>query len=182
VLETFARILRVDLARFDQLARAAPPGAGGVVLLPYLDGERTPNMPDATGTLSGLRSDVTPEQLARAAVEGVVCGLLDAFDALRISGTRLRSNGGIVLVGGGSRSQTFPRVLADLTGLPVTVISGEPAATGACVQAAATLQQAAPDEVASAWGVGRGRVVEPEGNVDRRAIRSTYGELRDRYT
>jgi xylulokinase len=182
VLETFARILRVELTRLDQLARAAPPGAGGVVLLPYLDGERTPNLPDATGTLSGLRSDVTSAQLARAAVEGVVCGLLDAFDALRISGTPVRPNDGIALMGGGSRSQAFPRVLADLAGLPVTVVSGEPAATGACVQAASTLHQAAPDEVAKAWGVGKGRVVEPNGDVDRRAIRSAYGEVRDRYT
>jgi sugar (pentulose or hexulose) kinase len=94
----------------------------------------------------------------------------------------VRPNDGIALMGGGSRSQAFPRVLADLAGLPVTVVSGEPAATGACVQAASTLHQAAPDEVAKAWGVGKGRVVEPNGDVDRRAIRSAYGEVRDRYT
>ena len=111
-----------------------------------------------------------------------MCGLLDAFDALRVSGTRLRGENGIVLIGGGSRSHTFQRVLADLSGLPVTVVTGEPAATGACVQAASTLQQAAPQEVARAWGVGQGRVVEPDANVNRRAIRSAYGEVRDRYT
>ena len=59
-----------------------PPGAGGLTLLPYLDGERTPDRPSATGVLSGMRSDVSREQLARAAVEGVVCGLLDGLDAL----------------------------------------------------------------------------------------------------
>lgn len=181
VPETLARILQVDRAQLDELALAASPGAGGVVLLPYLDGERTPNMPDATGMLSGLGSDVTHEQLARAAVEGVVCGLLDAFDALRVSGTRLHSEGGIVLLGGGSRSPAFQRVLADVSGSPVIVMSGEPAATGACVQAAATLHQTAPEEVASAWGLGKGRVLEPDENVDGRAIRSAYGELRDRY-
>jgi xylulokinase len=76
VTDTVARLLGVDAAGFDRLAQAAPPGAGGLVLVPHLDGERTPNRPSATGTLSGLRTDATPAQLARAAVEGVVCNLL----------------------------------------------------------------------------------------------------------
>jgi xylulokinase len=182
VLGAFARLLQVDLGGFDQLALAAPPGAGGLVLLPYLDGERTPNLPEATGTLSGVRSDVTPEQLARAAVEGVACGLLDAFDALLVSGTRVRGDEGIVLMGGGSRSHALQRVLADLTGWPVTTAAGEPAATGACVQAASALHQVAPETVAKAWGLGDGRVVEPDEHVDGRAIRSAYGAVRDHYS
>jgi xylulokinase len=182
VVKAFARLLQVDLTQFDQLALAAPPGAGGVVLLPYLDGERTPNLPDATGTLTGLRSDVTAEHLARATVEGVVCGLLDALDALRVSGTRLRGNGGIVLLGGGARSHAFQRVLADLARRPVIVPLGEPVATGACVQAASTLHQTPPEEVAAAWGVGKGHVVEPDENVDARAIRAAYAEARVRET
>ena len=83
VTDTMARLLGRSRDDLEQLALACPPGAGGVVLLPYLDGERTPNLPDATGTLAGLRTDTEPAQLARAAYEGVVCGLLDAFDALR---------------------------------------------------------------------------------------------------
>ena len=75
-------MLAVDHATFDDLALTAPPGAGGLTLLPYLDGERTPDRPEATGVLAGMRSDVSREQLARAAVEGVVCGLLDGLDAL----------------------------------------------------------------------------------------------------
>ncbi len=59
-----------------------PPGADGMVLVPHFDGERTPNRPDATGVLAGLRSDVTPAQMARAAVEGVVCNLLEAAERL----------------------------------------------------------------------------------------------------
>ena len=61
------------------------------MLLPYFDGERTPNLPDATGTLAGLRTDTEPAQLARAAYEGVVCGLLDAFDALGDAGVADRA-------------------------------------------------------------------------------------------
>jgi xylulokinase len=180
VVEAFARILQADLNRFDQLALSGPPGAGGVVLLPYLDGERTPNLPDATGTLSGVRSDVTAEQLARAAVEGVVCGLLDALDALRVSGVSLRGAERIVLLGGGSRSHAFQRVLADLARCPVIVPRGEPVATGACVQAAAVLHQTPLEEVASAWEAGKGHVVEPNEDVDARAIRAAYAEVRDR--
>ena len=82
VTDAVAGLLGVDHAGLDELALAAPPGAGGLTLLPYLDGERTPDRPAATGVLAGLRSDVTREQLARAAVEGVVCGLLDGLDAL----------------------------------------------------------------------------------------------------
>jgi xylulokinase len=182
VVEAFARLLRVDTAEFDQLALAAPPGADGLVLLPYLDGERTPNLPEATGTLTGLRSDVTAEQLARAAVEGVVCGLLDALDALRVSGTRLRTDDAIVLLGGGARSHAFQRVLADLARSPVMVPRGEPVATGACVQAAATLHQVPPEDVAAAWDVGKGHVVEPSDDVDARAIRAAYAEVRARET
>jgi xylulokinase len=181
VIDTFARLLQVDLARFDQLALAGEPGAGGLVLLPYLDGERTPNLPDATGTIGGLRADVTPEQIARAAVEGVVCGLLDALEALRVGGVPVRPADGIVLLGGGARLHAFQSVVADLARAPVIVPRDEPVATGACVQAAAVLQQVPPDEVASAWDLGKGYPVEPDEDVDSRAVRAEYAELRDRY-
>ncbi len=80
VLDAVRRLLGVDHAEFDRLALAAE--FGGPVMLPYLDGERTPNRPEATGVISGIRSDVTREQLARAAVDGVACGLLDGLDAV----------------------------------------------------------------------------------------------------
>jgi xylulokinase len=180
VIDAFARLLRVDVQQFDQLARAGTPGAGGLVLLPYLDGERTPNLPDAAGTLTGLRSDVTAEQLARAAVEGVVCGLLDALDALRISGTPVHRDDAIVLMGGGGRLRSFQRVLADLARRPVIVPFGEVVATGACVQAASTLHQSRPEEVAASWDLGKARFVEPGDEIDARAIRAAYAEVRDR--
>jgi hypothetical protein len=63
----------------------------------------------------------------------------------------------------------------------VIVPRGEPVATGACVQAAAVLQQAAPDEVARAWDLGKGYPVEPGEDIDSRAVRAAYAELRDRY-
>ena len=76
VLDTTARLLGVGVARFTELALSAPPGAGGLVFVPYLDGERTPDLPGAAGSLSGARhGNLTPACVARAAVEGVLCGL-----------------------------------------------------------------------------------------------------------
>ncbi len=179
VTDAAARLLGVDHAGFDALALSGAPGAGGLVLLPYLDGERTPNRPAATGLLTGLRSDVTREQLARAAMEGVVCGLLDGLDALQAAG--VDTGGRLVLVGGGSRSAAYPRVLSDLAGRAVTVAAGaEHVAAGACVQAAAVLHGRPPEEVAVAWGLGRGPVVEPgPGAAAGPEVRAAYGACRD---
>jgi xylulokinase len=173
VTDAVARLLGVDHAGLDALALAATPGAGGLVLLPYLDGERTPNLPDATGTLAGLRSDVTREQLARAAVEGVACGLLDGLAALTAAG--VPTGGRVLLAGGGARSAAYRRVLADLLQRPVTVVDEpEQVALGACVQAAAVLGGCAPTEVAGEWGAGAGTELEPDPSVDAVAIRAAY--------
>src|SRR3954469_22373270 len=122
VTDAVARLLGVDHEQFDALALAAAPGAGGLTMLPYFDGERTPNRPKATGHLEGLRSDVTREQIAHAAVEGVVCGLLDGLDALQAAtGTPQR----VIMIGGGARSSAYRRVLADLCDLPIVVADGD---------------------------------------------------------
>lgn len=175
VTDAVAALLGVDTAGLDALALAAGAGSGGVVLVPYFDGERTPNRPGATGSMFGLRSDVSREQVARAAIEGVVCGLLDGFDSLAAAG--VETSGRVVLVGGGARSVAYRRVLADLLGRPVVVPdAAEHAATGACVQAAAVLHGRRPEEVATAWNLGAGAVVEPRA-VDRESIRAAYREL-----
>ena len=87
VLDVTARLLGVDHAGLSDLALSAPPGADGVVLVPYLQGERTPDRPDATGSFLGLTlAGTTPANLARAAVEGLWCGLADGLAALRAQG------------------------------------------------------------------------------------------------
>jgi xylulokinase len=165
VTDAVARLLGVDHDRLDALALDAPPGARGLVLVPYLDGERTPDLPDATGRLHGIRSDVSREQLARAAFEGVVCGLLHGFDALRAAG--VAADGRVFLVGGGAKSAAYQRVVVDLLQRPAIVVdTAEPVALGACVQAAAVLHRSTPEEVAAAWGLGAGRVVDPDPAVD----------------
>jgi xylulokinase len=182
VTDVIARAIRADAAEFDELALSAPPGSGGMVLLPYLSGERTPNRPSATGVLAGLTSDLTRASLARAACEGVVCGLLDGLDALHsATGAGHGHDGRTFLVGGGARSPAYRRIVADLSGLPITVpATDEHVAMGACVQAAAVLHECAPVEVAEAWELGEGTVVEPDDRVDRVALRDRYGRLRER--
>ncbi|MEY9488734.1 xylulokinase [Streptomyces calvus] len=80
-----------DLEGLSELAMKSTPGAHGLVLLPYLEGERTPNLPHTAGTLAGLRREsMKPEHLARAAFEGMLCGLADALDVLRGRGVEVR--------------------------------------------------------------------------------------------
>jgi xylulokinase len=178
VTDTFARFLGVDHGRFDDMALRAPAGSGGVVLVPYLDGERTPNRPDATGTLAGLRSGTTPEQVARAAVEGVVCGLLDGLDALMAAGVDVHA-GRLIVTGGGARSRAYPQILADLSGRPVAVAGGaEYVARGACVQAAAVLHERSLDDIAAAWEREPMPIVEPSPGVDGDAVRERYAAAR----
>jgi len=173
VTDAVARLLGVDHQRFDELALASPAGASGLVLVPHLDGERTPNRPEATGTLHGIRTDVTPAQLARATVEGVVCNLLAGAEALGPPA----SSGRVLLVGGAARSPAFRRVVADLTGLPVQVPADEElVARGAAVQAAAIALGCDFTGVAQAWDLGRGDVVDPDHTVDRNAVRAAYAE------
>jgi xylulokinase len=171
VTDAVMRLLGVDAARFDQLVLEAPPGANGLVLVPYLDGERTPNRPDATGVLAGLHSDVTPAELARAAVEGVVCNLLEAAASLPSAGT----DGRTFLIGGGARSPAYRRVVADLTGRAVCVPAEEElVAAGAAVQATAVFTGLDFATVADAWGLGHGVLIEPDERVDRIAITASY--------
>jgi xylulokinase len=178
VTDAMARLLDVGLERLDAMALGAAPGSGGLVLVPYFAGERTPNRPNATGTVSGLRPDVTREQLARAAFEGVVCSALDALDALQSVGIATGA-GRMLLVGGGARSAAYRQVLADIAGREVEVPhGGELVATGACVQAAAMLHQQEPAQVATSWRPGTTSLVAPHEDVDHEGIRAAYAAAR----
>ncbi|MCW2655173.1 MAG: xylB [Mycobacterium sp.] len=135
VLDAAAAMLRVNHDELSQLALSAPPGSEGLVLVPYLEGERTPNRPNAAGALHGLRvSNATPANLARAAVEGLLCALADGLAHLTTHGVIARR---ILLVGGGARSQALRQLAPSVFGVPVLVPSpGEYVARGAARQAA----------------------------------------------
>jgi xylulokinase len=119
VLDAGSRLLGLDHAAFAEVALTAPPGCDGLVLVPYLEGERTPALPDATGSLHGLTlATMTPAHVARACIEGVLCGLADALDALRDSGVVLRR---VVMVGGAARSEAVRRIAPQVLGIDVLV-------------------------------------------------------------
>lgn len=123
-------------AELEAAVASAPAGADGLLFLPYLNGERTPNLPDGRGVLHGMRMDtMTPGHLARAAMEGVTVGLgygLRRFSELGVTPTEIR------LTGGGSQSAIWRQICADVFGVPVVCLhSAEGAALGAAIQAAA---------------------------------------------
>lgn len=181
VTDAFRRLLNLDTESFDRLALETEPGARGVVLIPYLDGERSPNLPEATGTLSGLRSDVIPGQIARAAVEGVICGLLEGGDLLAAHG--LVRDGRLIVTGGASRSRAYRQILADLTGREVwTCDLPEAAAAGAAVQAAAALTGRKTAEIAEDWRPDYSVVAEPDATSHARAekVRASYRQAQER--
>ena len=173
VLDAAARMLGVDHAGLSTLALAAPAGADGLVLVPYLEGERTPNKPDATGALHGMRlANTTPAHLARAAVEGMLCALADGLDALRAQGVPVAR---VRLIGGGARSEAVQAIAPSVLGLDVTVPApGEYVADGAARQAAWALSGAAtpPD-----WAPTTGTVVRT-GTPEPR-VREQYAAVRD---
>ncbi|MFI9508273.1 xylulokinase [Nocardia sp. NPDC052566] len=135
VLNSAADLLGVDLTRLETLARQSVPGAGGVVLLPYLTGERTPNLPHATGSLHGLRPEtMRPSTIARAAYEGMLCNMADALDHLQPTAAPI---GRILLIGGAARSPLVAEIAAQIFGTTITVPTpNEYVALGAARQAA----------------------------------------------
>ncbi|GAB48371.1 xylulokinase [Mobilicoccus pelagius] len=138
VLDAARRLLGVDHAEFDRLALAAEPGAGGLVHVPYLEGERTPDLPDATGSLFGMTlASTTRENLARAAVEGLLYHLGECVDAVRGLGLPVER---ATLVGGAVRSRAVVDLASGCLGVPVAVPTpGEYVADGAALQAATAL-------------------------------------------
>ncbi|MDX5457455.1 xylulokinase [Micromonospora tulbaghiae] len=172
VLDAAATLLGVDLDRLGELALSAPPGADGLVLVPYLEGERTPDRPHATGTLHGLTLGTsTPAHLARATVEGMLCGLADGLDALIAQGARADR---IILVGGGARSAAVRRIAPQVFGRPVVVPPpGEYVADGAARQAAWV---ALGGDTPPAWSVGD---TEEYGDEAVPAIRERYARARE---
>jgi xylulokinase len=141
---------------------AVEPG-GEAVVLPFLDGERTPNLPHAAGLLYGLRHDTTAGQLLQAAYDGAAAALLGALDdVLRAGGEQPDPDVPLLLIGGGARGTAWRQTIRRLSGRPVLVPdAAELVALGAAAQAAALLTGEAPDEVSRRWGTARGELLDP---------------------
>lgn len=165
VLGTVADLLDVDFDEFADLALRAPAGSEGVVLVPYFEGERTPNLPDAKASLHGLSIATSRrENVARAAVEGMLSGLAAGLDAVRAVGVDEQR---LLLVGGAALNPAVQAVAAQVFDAPVVVPApGEYVANGAAVQAAWVLTGSRPE-----WPLDV--VAEPRPDV-RPQIRQQY--------
>jgi xylulokinase len=165
IVDSLAALLNVTQNELGGLALTAEPGSGGLVLQPYFEGERTPNLPDATATLFGMTlGSTTRPNLARAAIEGLLCGLADGLDAVRAQGVDVRR---ILLIGGAAQNPAVQQIAGQVFDVRVVIPTpGEYVAVGAAVQAAWALTGERP-----AWPLSI--VAEPA--VDfRPAIREQY--------
>ena len=172
VLDAVARLLGVGHDELSRLALGAPSGAGGLALVPYLEGERTPDRPWSTGAVHGLTLATSePGHLARAAVEGLLSGLADGLDAIAATGSEIRR---VVLVGGGARSEAVRQRAPAVLGVPVLVPPpGEYVADGAARQAAWVLAGGAqPPE----WPASETESYDAEPTPQ---VRARYAEVRD---
>jgi xylulokinase len=176
ILDATARMLGVDLATLSDLALSAEPGAGGLTLVPYFEGERTPNLPDATGSLHGLTlGNSTPANLARAAVEGMLSGVGVGIQALMQQGC---SVAGVQLVGGAAQSEAVRRIAPTVFGVPVSVpLPGEYVADGAARQAAWVVA-GTPEPIN--WPEARGELARFDGPLTA-GLAERYAEAATRY-
>ncbi len=175
ILDLQARWLGVDHDGLADLALQAAPGAGGVTLLPYYGGERTPNRPDASGTWTGLTPATTRADLARAAYEALLCSLADAVDRLVAATGETPKR--VLMVGGATRSAALRALAPAVLGCPVLLPPpGEYVALGAARQAAWALAGTAE---APLWPAAETTVLEADPTPH---VREVYADLRERTT
>jgi xylulokinase len=173
ILDLQARWLGVDHDELAALALQSSPGAGGVTLLPYYGGERTPNRPDAVGTWTGLTPATTRADLARAANEALLCSLADAVD--RLVAATGRAPDRVLMVGGATKSAALRELAPAVLGCPVVLPPpGEYVALGAARQAAWALAGSAEPPT---WQAPETTVLEADPTPH---VRELYADLRAR--
>jgi xylulokinase len=156
-VDRFAAWLGLDR---EQVAEATD-----VVVLPYLDGERTPNLPQAAGSIHGLRHTTRAEEILLAAYQGAAASLLEAMTAISTAGSGISADAPLILIGGGARGAAWQQVIADLSQRKLVVPdTDEPVALGAAIQAASMLTGAPCSDIAEGWSTMRGPMVEPRGD------------------
>ncbi|MCL1870950.1 MAG: FGGY family carbohydrate kinase [Promicromonosporaceae bacterium] len=177
VLDAARSVLDADFGKLADLALAAPVGSDGLVLVPYLQGERTPNRPNASGTLHGIRlKNMTQAHVARAYIEGMLCGLADGMDALRSLGVPVER---VMLIGGAAQSPAVQEIAPQIFGLPISIPEpGEYVADGAARQAAWVLASAAAGAPAAqpAWATKMSKTLAAD---PKPVVREQYAAVRD---
>ncbi|MDU0368027.1 xylulokinase [Microbacterium sp. KSW4-17] len=172
VLDAFAGLLGVTHDELGALALQAEPGADGVVLVPWFEGERTPNLPNAQASLTGLTlASTNRPTLARAAIEGMLSGLAVGLEAIQAQGVEVRR---VLLIGGAAANDGVARIAAQVFDAEIVVpAAGEYVALGAARQAAG-VRAGGPVE----WTVATTRAVEPDHRPQIRARYDAVAALR----
>ena len=154
--------LAVDrMASWLGLSRDDVMPSDGVVALPYFDGERTPNLPEATAAILGLRHETNPRSILMATYEGAVMSLLDALQTIDSASSGVDPNAPLTLIGGGAKGVTWQQVARRLSGRTIRVPSaGDLVAIGAAAQAAAVLRGVRPETVSAGWRSDSGVLLE----------------------
>jgi xylulokinase len=175
ILDAACKILGKNHDEVAALALSAQAGANGLTLLPYFEGERTPNRPTATGTFAGMNlTNSNPADIARAMIEGMLCGLVDAVGALTAQGVAVNR---ILLIGGAAKNPAVAQIASSLFGREVLIPpAGEYVADGAARQAAWALSESADAPI---WNFGDVEKVSAKTSPD---VFAKYQELRDRTT
>ena len=171
-MDAATTILGITHEELGKLALSANPGANGLTLLPYFEGERTPNRPNATGVLSGLNlANTNRADYARAMIEGMLCGLADAVHSLEKLGVSVKR---VLLVGGAAKNPAVGEIASALFGREVIIPPpGEYVANGAAKQAAwALLGGATPPN----WNLGKVESITATPTPD---VLTKYRKLRD---
>ena len=154
------------------LALSSIPGAHGLTLLPYFEGERTPNRPDATGVFSGMNiANSNPADIARAMIEGMLSGLADAVQSLADLGVDIKR---VLIIGGAAKNPAVGQIASALFGRPVLIPpAGEYVADGAAKQAAWALLGGNTPPV---WNLGKATHIEAAATPE---VLEKYRTLRD---
>jgi xylulokinase len=178
VTELVRALFGFDHAALEAAVAAAPAGASGLMLLPYLAGERTPNVPDGTGVMLGLNpASFNRGTMARAAMEGVTMGMNYGLRRLGELGVNAKE---IRLTGGGAKSAVWRQIMADIFGVPVVgMVEDEGAALGAALQAAWCVERRGGNRKARVDDFTQGVVALDESTrcVPNRQNRARYREL-----
>ena len=155
--------LAVDrIAAWLGLDRDAAAERTGAVVLPYLDGERSPNLPNAAASITGLRHATEPAEILLAAYQGAALSLLEALEVIDTHSSGIDPGAPLILIGGGARGATWRRVVRALSGRPIQIPEAtELVALGGAAQAAAALGGGGPEGIARSWDTRGGVFLDP---------------------
>jgi xylulokinase len=164
--EEFRAMLNMDVRTFDDTAAQAAPGAGGVVVLPFFNGERTPNLPNGRASVQGVTAanfspaETARANLARAALESAIFGMRLGLDRFRELGYQAKE---IRLTGGGAKSPLWQKIACNVMNLPVSVPDAdEGAALGAALQGLWCLEGGSIADIVEAHIPSGGKTLQPD--------------------